>query len=284
VIRQIEEAMMSVTPIVPRYGVLEQTPVAGEIECAAERLRLVGYAIIESGLSTAERAAIADGFERVRRTVIERYGHAALQAIDEHNSIRAPLALDDVFLRLAQNDKVLRLCDHVFRSAYVLNQQNGIVNPPHQRYNQGAYHRDLPYQHFVASRPIAINALYCIDAFTVDNGCTKVIPGTHKEEAFPSDPVVRELEMQLVAPAGSFLVLDCLTYHCGGDNRTPEPRRAVNHLFALPFIKQQLDFRTLLSGRSFPERTRRLLGLDDTQPAADIDTYYARRQAKKKSD
>jgi ectoine hydroxylase-related dioxygenase (phytanoyl-CoA dioxygenase family) len=277
--RQIEEAMMSVAPM-PRYGVLEQTPAGGEIECAAERLRLVGYAVLESGLSAAERAAVADGFERVRRAVIERYGQAALQAIDEHNSIRAPLALDDVFLRLAQNDKVLRLCERVFRSAYVLNQQNGIINPPHQRYNQGAYHRDLPYQHFIASRPIAINALYCIDAFTIDNGCTKVIPGTHKEEAFPSDQAVRELEIQLQAPAGAFLVLDCLTYHCGGDNRTPEPRLAVNHLFTLPFIKQQVDFRTLLAGRSFPERTRRLLGLDDTQPAPDIESYYARRQAK----
>jgi len=274
---------MSATPSVPRYGVIEQTPAGDEVARAVEKLRLVGYAVLESGLGADERAAIADAFERVTRTQCERYGRAALEAIDEHNTLRAPLAFDDSFLRLAQNERILRLCDRLFSGAYVLNQQNGIINPPKRRYNQAAYHRDLPYQHFVASRPIAVNALYCIDPFTADNGCTKVIPGTHKVEPFPSDQVVCELEIALQAPAGSFVVLDCLTFHCGGENLTERARRAVNHLFTLPFVKPQVDFRSLLAGRNFPERTRRLLGLDDTHPAPDIETYYSQRRAKIRS-
>lgn len=273
---------MSDISTVPRYGVIQQLPPGDDITRALEKLRLVGYAVLDSGHSADQRAAIADSFDRLRRSVADRVGYAALQAIDEHNTIRAPLASDEAFLKLAHNERLLQLCDQVFGGAYMLNQQNGIINPPQERYNQAAWHRDLPYQHFVVSRPVAINALYCIDPFTIENGCTKVIPGTHKEEAFPSDDVVLELQRDIEAPAGSFLVLDCMTYHCGGSNRTSLPRRAVNHLFSLPFVKQQIDFRTLLAGREFPERTRCLLGLDDIHPAPDVETYYERRRSRMK--
>ena len=39
-------------------------------------------------------------------------------------------------------------------------------------HHQSAFHRDLPYQHFTSSRPIAINALFCADEFTNENGAT----------------------------------------------------------------------------------------------------------------
>src|SRR3546814_9885258 len=66
-----------------------------------------------------------------------------------------------------------------------------IVNPAeHQSYGQGLFHRDLPHQHFVSSRPLAINALFCIDAFLEANGATLVVPASHKEERFPSDGIV----------------------------------------------------------------------------------------------
>jgi len=86
----------------------------------------------------------------------------------------------------------------------VLNQQNGVINPPHsERYNQGAWHRDLPYQHFVSSRPLAINALFCLDQFTIENGATKVLPASHRQEAFPSDDFVQSQATPVTAPAGS---------------------------------------------------------------------------------
>jgi len=44
---------------------------------------------------------------------------------------------------------------------FILNQQNGI-NPPGETCNQSAWHRDLPYQHYVSSTPLTINALLCM--------------------------------------------------------------------------------------------------------------------------
>jgi ectoine hydroxylase-related dioxygenase (phytanoyl-CoA dioxygenase family) len=263
----------------PRYGIKQQVPSGDAISRAVESLALVGYAVVDSGLGENQRTKLAERFDHVQQTVQAEQGRARLEAIDEQNTIRAPLSRDDLFLDLAQNSNVLRICKLVFGDSFVLSQQNGVINPPNARYNQGAYHRDLPYQHFVASRPIAINALYCIDAFTLENGATKLVPASHKVEAFPSDEVVSQLEISILAPAGSFLVLDCMTFHSGGANRTQTPRRAVNHIYSLPFVKQQINLQTLFEGRELPARTKKLFDFDNGA-AADVSAYYERRRAK----
>ncbi len=68
----------------------------------------------------------------------------------------------------------------------VLSQKNGIINPTNAaQYDQGAWHRDLPYQHVIFSWPMATNALFCMDDFTSENGAMNMLPATHKQEESP---------------------------------------------------------------------------------------------------
>ncbi len=272
-------------PTVRRYGVKEQTVSSGPLDFAVEQLRLKGCAVVDSGYSSTEQSSIAAAFDRAQRLMFELHGgEAELRTIDEHNTIRAPLALDAAFITLATNPNVLGLAERVFagtaaQGAFVLNQQNGIRNPANAgEYNQGAYHRDLPYQHFVSSRPLAINALYCIEPFTHENGATMVVPGSHREERFPSDEFVAELSETIEAPAGAYLVLDCMLYHSGGVNRTAKARRAVNHVYTLPFIRQQIDLPSLLgSEKTLPPNVARLLGYGNEAARSTAEYYQTRR-------
>lgn len=273
---------MAESPRVERYGVKLQTEDGDDVARAAEKLAIVGYTLLDAGYNASERQDIAEAFDRLRHDREMKFGRAALEAIDEHNTIRAPLVSSDAMMRLAQNERVLRLCETMLGNAFILNQQNGIINPPMARYNQAAWHRDLPYQHFVVSRPIALNALYCVDTFSIENGCTHVIPGSHKYEAFPADRVVSELATGVEAPAGTFLVLDAMTFHTGSRNTSQNPRRAVNHLYTLPFVKQQISFQAILAGRELSPRTRLLLGMSDEQSPS-IEAYYERRLSKAKT-
>lgn len=140
----------------------------------------------------------------------------------------------------------------------------------------------MPYQHYTSSRPLAINAIYCIDPFTVENGATLVVPGSHRQEPFPSDAMVRQLETPAPASAGSFIVLDCMVYHTGSANRTDRPRRAVNHVFTLPMIRQQIDLASVLGeDPALPEAAQRLFGKGAGLPRSVAD-FYAGRFAKVK--
>ena len=265
-----------------RYGVIEQTTSETDIDYACESIRHLGYAVIGGGYNPEWLAALSDAFERAKqRHESEHGGKNALEQIDEHNTIRLPLAYERIFLELAANEIIRAICSRLIPGYVVLNQQNGIVNPPHAgRYNQGAWHRDLPYQHFVSSRPLAINALFCLDPFTMENGATRVLPASHRQEAFPSDRFIEIEAATVTAPAGSFIILDCMMFHSGGVNSTDRPRRAVNHVYSIPLLRQQIDLPSAL-GESFVTdgALRKLLGYEVRTPGS-IEAYLAARPKK----
>jgi ectoine hydroxylase-related dioxygenase (phytanoyl-CoA dioxygenase family) len=262
-----------------RYGVTEQISTTTDVDCACESLRRLGYAVIDGGYDANILSAFSDAFERAyKKGVASHGGIAAMKAIDEHNTIRLPLAYEPIFLKLATNSNILEICRRLVPGYVVLNQQNGVINPPHaDHYNQGVWHRDLPYQHFVSSRPLALNALFCLDAFTIRNGATKVLPASHLQEAFPSETFIGTQAISALASAGSFIVLDCMAYHSGGVNTTDTARRAVNHVYSIPLIRQQIDLPRAL-GEEFvtDPAQRRLLGYDVRTPAS-VAEYIASR-------
>jgi ectoine hydroxylase-related dioxygenase (phytanoyl-CoA dioxygenase family) len=107
-----------------------------------------------------------------------------------------------------------------------------------------------------------------------------VLPSSHKFEAFPSDEVVARLERQIEAPAGAYLVFDSMLFHRAGINRGNTRRRAVNHVWSLPILKQQIVLPALLPERLGADaRLARLLGFDSDPPRS-VGEWIARRRAK----
>lgn len=266
----------------PRYGARVFNEAKDSLAEAAETLRLLGYAVVDAGLSPEELVTLAGRFEAVRAA--DAVGPLAdlRRRVGEGDLLRCPLAQDPAFLALAGNPRILALCEGLIGPGFILNQQNGIVNPAGaERYSQSPFHRDLPYQHFVSTRPLALNALFCLDPFTEENGATWLVPGSHKEEAFPSEPVLRAQRRQIAAPAGSFLVLDCMVWHGGGQNRTARDRRAVNHVYTIAMMRQQIDLPAFLGDDFTQDPTfRQLLGFGHPQPRSAQE--YLRMQAAKR--
>lgn len=226
-----------------KYGVIEQKLTETDIDSVAESVQNLGYAILDSGYSPSEIESISLEFNQTRDNYIKLHGESNLKDLNELYTIRAPLTHGGKqFFELVFNKNLISLLKKLISGKFILNQQNGIINPPQQTYNQACWHRDLPYQHFTSSKPLAINALFCVDDFTRENGGTFVLPGTHKIESFPSESYISNNALQIEAKAGSFIVLDCMTFHAGGFNSTLLERRGVNHVFTIPFFKQQSIF------------------------------------------
>ncbi len=264
-----------------RYGVIEQTAAANDTDYAVESLRHLGYAVVGSGFDVQMLKSLAEAFERAHASSVAKHGgRDALAALDELNTIRLPMTYDPLFLELASNATVLEICRKSIADYIVLNQQNGVINPPRSgEYSQGKWHRDLPYQHFVSSRPLAINALFCLDNFTAANGATMVLPASHRQEAFPSDHFVGVQAATIEAPAGSFIMLDGMAFHSGGVNTTDRPRRAINHVYTIPYIRQQIDLPSALGDKFVADAAlRRLLGYDVTTPRSVADYFASRRR------
>lgn len=251
------------------------------IDAAVEQMDCLGYAVLSSGYATEQLNTLSVEFDRVHREYLKRYGEDRLTAIDEHNTIRSPFADGNAaFLSLAFNENLLTALKKLIDGKFILNQQNGIINPPRQTYNQGAWHRDLPYQHFLSTKPLAINALFCLDDFSLANGATFVLPASHKSAAFPSASYVERNALQIEAKAGSFILLDCMLFHAGGYNSTQERRRAVNHVYNIPYFKQQINLPASMDAARLMPEQREILGFRDVEPQS-VEAYLSRRASPK---
>lgn len=264
------------------YGVREAYESSTELDQALELLSFRGFCTLDSGIDARTLASLKEAFDDGLSNYHGRFGtQYDLKALGEHQTIRVLAKFAPAFVTLIENPPLRAFLQALFGNSVVLNQMNGLINPPKgEQYAQARWHRDLPYQHFVASRPLAINALFCLDDFTVENGATRVAVGSHKEEKFPSAAVLETIAETVTAPAGTFLVLDAMTYHCGGNNLTGTPRRAVNHVFTIPLMRQQISFESAIGGDlDLTEDTRRLLGYGSVEPRT-VDEWLEARTRK----
>jgi len=232
------------------YGVVRQYAESGQFARQKEALLRQGYTLIDSGFSDHKMDRIKNSIDKLKESYSsilmmgsDKAGIETLKKIDEHNTLRCPLLFDSIFLDVCLNSNVLNFIRLIMGDRrFILNQQNAIINPAMENYNQGKWHRDFPYQHFVANVPLGITALLCVDDFTLENGATAVIPGSHLFDEFPSDFYIADQQIQITARKGMFIVMDCMTYHCGAFNMTEKDRYAINNVYATPLIRRQIDF------------------------------------------
>jgi ectoine hydroxylase-related dioxygenase (phytanoyl-CoA dioxygenase family) len=260
------------------YGIHERQTADDAIARHAERIRLVGYTVVPGGFDPARVEEFGRRLDGVLARQVEEFGGTPrIAAIGDTRTARCLLAYDSAFIDLAAHPDVLALCRQLLGDYVVLMQQNGVVNPSDDTHRQQAYHRDLPYQHFVSSRPLAVSALFCIDPFRPETGATTVLPASHRMEVFPSDQTAAELDTPVAAEAGSFIVFDSMLFHRAGTNRSGRPRRAVNQVFTVPIIAQQISLPSILQGRyaDVPQLAR-LLGYESS-PAESVIAWRERR-------
>lgn len=262
------------------YGILQQDHFSSELEEVAEQVRRLGYAILNSGYTSEQLQEISEKFDRVREQYLKTWGESRLKSLNEFHTIRALLTHGGAtFVQLAMNRNLTAVLQKLIVGTFILNQQNGVINPPGETYNQGAWHRDLPYQHYVSSTPLAVNALFCVDDFNFENGSTFVLPASHKAIAFPSESYLHRNALQLKAKAGQWILLDCMLFHSGGFNKTAKERRAINHVFNIPYFKQQINLPRNMHADNLSSEARALLGFNLQEPPS-IANYLASRTVK----
>lgn len=252
------------------YGITEKSSIASEADRHAEELLLKGYTIISDLFSSTELENWRQKIDTVYAQQEAEFGRENLAKIQETDMCRAPLLYDFDFIKVASQPRVIEVVARVLGDWFILNLQNAIINRPDKDHHQQSWHRDLPYQNWVISQPLAVNALFAIDDFTEETGGTFALPFTHKIELFPSQEYVENNQISVTMPAGSVVVFDSMMFHRAGDNKSNIIRRAINNLYTKPIFKQQYDFPRALGERDDLDGfTEKLLGYTSQVPVDD---------------
>lgn len=254
------------------YGVTLQQKNISAIDFHLEELKIKGFTVLpdmlEKGLLETARVKL----DAVYSEQAGAFGEDRLNSINEKDLARMPFKYDEFFLdNVAANPRLIDFMKMVLGDYFILHLQNGIINKPAEVHHQSSWHRDLPYQNFVISKPIAIGALFCIDDFTEENGCTQVVPFTHKCETIPSAEYINANKVHAVAKAGSVIVFDAMLFHKAGYNASSQIRRGINNVYITPILKQQIDMPRALNGRYADDAfLRRFLGYDSAVAESDV--------------
>jgi len=235
------------------YGILDVRAVeSDEVSRIGEELRYRGFAVAKGALSSVAIEQLCVSLDHVyREQCAEVGGEEVLRSLKDEDIVRCPLAYDQKFLELAQHPLIHAVARRVLGQSFVLLMQNGIINRPDRIQTQTRWHRDLNYQHWVCSKPLAIGALVCLEDFNEETGATKFLSGSHKFEEFPDAGFVARFEEGVEAPKGSILFFDAMTFHRAGVNKSQNTtRRAINHVIGAPILSQQIDIPAMLGGKS----------------------------------
>lgn len=160
-----------------------------------------------------------------------------------------------------------------FGGEYILNAYGAINNTDRTDYRHGLhFHRDV--RTYSGSFRLMLNMLVMVDEFTIENGATKVVPGTQRIAERPSDAYLEQHAVRLTGPAGSIVLFDSNLWHAAAPNTTGSSRMALTLAFTRPFFKQQMDYPRML-GEDFPpnERVRQILGYNARVPCG-YDEWY----------
>tara|TARA_Y100000389_G_C17447120_1_gene512326 strand:- start:976 stop:1782 length:807 start_codon:yes stop_codon:yes gene_type:complete len=246
--------------MIETYGILKKNSSKSKYYLNCEELMYKGYTIYSPGYDKKKLKKIDTAFQKILSIYKKKYLKYELNKINEATILRSPLLIDQIFLDLAMDKGLIKIVSFILKNNYYLNQQNGLINQSRKKFAQASWHRDLPYQHFVSSHPLAVNAIYCIDDFTIENGSTSILPGSHLKENFPTELFCKNNQLFITAKKGSFIILDAMIFHRGNFNNSSNARKAINHVFTSPIISQQIMLKDFKYKLRINKKIKKFLG------------------------
>jgi hypothetical protein len=217
-----------------RAKTLAMSPRAGQLSAQQRRsLERDGYLLVPSLLDEAVIARIAGRLSELVHQTVEAWDADPAPDIVEPGVMRVKLGL--------ANPDFAPCCDHPLLAEAAtavlgpdwhlgaLNLRAPLPGCGHQ-----GLHPDFE-QRRTEGRWQTLSAMWCITAFTPDNGPLRVIPGSHRVSEPPIDMLAfgsgmgpHPNEVKIVAPAGSVIMFNSADlWHSGTFNYSPAPRLAV---------------------------------------------------------
>jgi ectoine hydroxylase-related dioxygenase (phytanoyl-CoA dioxygenase family) len=190
-----------------------------------------------------------------------------------HVLLSSPMFIE--FLQtLFENGFIQSLQDNFFHSKCILNSFSALNNLPNQPNFSAIVHRDLRF--YSGEFPIMLNCLIMVDDFTIENGGTYLLTGSHLEESKPSDEEFFKNAIQATGKRGDILIFNANVWHSSSPNTTQNNRRAIPFTISKSFMKQLLDYPRALGYdkiNSFTHEMQQFLGYHSRVPAS-LDEWY----------
>lgn len=232
------------------------------VDKVVEQLEAEGYVAVRGMLEPAKLAEIRTDLLRVLedvppgRNFFEGSHTRRIYAVFAKTRTLDGPAIDPLVLGVVE-----RIIGHAQLSA-----PTGIAIDPGEA-AQILHHDDSIYPLFRPHQEIVLNTMWALDDFTVANGATRIVEGSHRW--VDRQPKADEPTIAAEMPAGSVLFYNGSIWHGGGANTTDTTRLGVILEYAASWVRQQENHLLAVpraTARQLPERLQELLGYNIRPP------------------
>lgn len=197
-----------------------------------------GYLILEEVLTASELAEVQVASERLQEHREQQAGQERLA------SIKNVSLLDPAFARAARHPVLRAAVTDLIGPNLRLQHDKLNWKPPAIGKGKVEWHQDFP--HLPHTNYDLLACMFLLDDATPENGCMRVIPGSHRlgplshhtaDGRFVSQitdmtAIDETRAVDLVTKAGSMTIHHCLTVHSSYPNRSTHPRRGLVYQIA----------------------------------------------------
>ena len=217
-----------------------------------------GFFIVENVLAPSSLAEMRSEFERIHAAEKDQGGH-------EVHVEPGARRISNIFNKTAAFDRCLWIPQVLAASAYLLGEikvHGANLRDPVKGYGKQDLHVDVPKK--FDDDWWVVNSMLMLDDMTLDNGPTRVVPGSHKwapinvpyvnigdwepQPLSPEDQarVPKDLsapypgEVMVEAPAGSAVICNSSMWHAGTLKKSDANRRMLHLTYTRRDLPQQL--------------------------------------------
>jgi ectoine hydroxylase-related dioxygenase (phytanoyl-CoA dioxygenase family) len=207
-------------------------------EAQLQELEQQGYTLVPEFLSATQLQQVNELYETLLGAHQGRNNFEG----DRTERIYTLVARHRIFQDIAEDARVLDLCNALLQPNYLLTASQAIVISPGE--TPQPWHTDDSFYPIPRPRPmISLSTIVAVEDFTEENGGTEIIPGSHRwsDAQIAGDYVGGDTET-MVMPAGSALVFAGTLLHRGGANQSDGTRRAFSNQYCQPWARPQENF------------------------------------------
>ena len=215
-----------------------------------------GFTLLENIIDSVWLDRLRQAFEEC----VEEEGEKAGVEVGQMKGVRRLADLvnkGEVFDAVYLQPALLTVALHIFQRPFKVHSLNG--HDPMANDGLQALHADGGQPATPEGPFRVVNSMWMLDEFTVENGATRIIPGSHRKLGSIDDYIEDRMtdhpdQTHLQGPAGSVAVFNGSIWHGSYTNRSGRLRRTLHCAFIARESDQQTNQREYLR----PETAERL--------------------------
>jgi ectoine hydroxylase-related dioxygenase (phytanoyl-CoA dioxygenase family) len=184
------------------------------------------------------------------------------------------LTKDLVFSKTLEDPRLQQIIASVLGENWIMYAYTSSSLPPGGGNYGSRIHVDSP--RWIKGYPTNIGVIWALDDFTLENGATFVLPGSHNTSLTPSEELFNNCSVRLTCKKGSIVFFNARLWHKAGENITNKFRHALTMNVCRPYMKQRMDWVRFIPNKitdKLNSQARRIIGFD-TRLASNLDEFF----------